>query len=62
MLMLSLNHFIGRVHVSAAAVLDPPQILSSRPSQARTAQHLTPPVTHGFLYVNSEPLSNRLSK
>ncbi len=28
MLMLGLNHFIGSVHVSAAAVLGPPQMLS----------------------------------
>ncbi len=67
MLMLSLNNFIGSVHVSAPAVLGPPQMLSLVEMRDDAHPKLVlinippPPVTHGLsivcLHVYSEPVS-----
>ncbi len=67
MLMLSLNNFIGNIHVSAPAVLGPPQNLSvvetrddthPKPVLINISPLLWPMVC---LYVNSGPVSNGLS-
>ncbi len=65
--MLSLNNFIRECHVSAAAVLGPPQMLSL--VETRDDTHPKPVLINippllwpmVCLYVYSEPVSNGLS-
>ncbi len=68
MLMLSLNNFIGSIHVNAPAVLGPPQMLSlvetRNDTHPKTVLINIPPLMWPMvcLYVYSEPVSNGLSK